>query len=157
MSLGSQETTTELTSMNVPAPEYTMLFQSPAFKEQEQEEESSKGGGAQPNTQKATVEDEAEEEPLAPLITPEQEQALARSTPMVVIGTKRPAEEEPDRTKDKMPRSDHDRQYSEDDRPEKRYVGKKADDPRNWKLPGTNSEDCGDARTLPIVYTRILN
>ena len=139
-SLGSQETTTESTSMNVPDPEYTMLFQSPAFKEQEQEEESSKVGGAQPNTQKATVEDEAEE-PLAPLITPEQEQALARSTPMVVIGTKRPAEEEPDHAKDKMPRRDHDRQYSEDDRPEKRYFGKKADDPRNWKLPGTNSED----------------
>src|SRR5258708_22249706 len=70
-SLGSQETTTESTSMNVLDPEYTMLFQSPAFKEQEQEEESSKVGGAQPNTQNATVQDEGAE-PLAPLITPEQ-------------------------------------------------------------------------------------
>jgi hypothetical protein len=59
----------------------------------------------------------------------------------VVIGTKRPVEEEPDYAKDKMPRRDHDRQYSEDNRPEKRYFGKKADNPRNWKLLGTNSED----------------
>jgi hypothetical protein len=54
-----------------------------------------------------TVEDEGEEEPFAPLITPEQEQALARTTPIVVIGSKCPTEEELDHAKDKMLRRDY--------------------------------------------------
>jgi hypothetical protein len=54
------------------------------------------------------VEDEGEEEPFALLITPKQEQALARTTPIVVIRSKRPIEEEPDHAKDKIPRRDHD-------------------------------------------------
>jgi hypothetical protein len=76
--------------------------------------------------------DLTEEEPV-PLITLEQEDQLARTTPMVVvntkINTKRRQEEELESNKSKA-RATGERTYSEADRPLKTYYGKKDQDPR---------------------------
>jgi hypothetical protein len=99
--------------------------------------------------------DLTEEEPV-PLITPEQEDQLARTTPMVVvntkINTKRRQEEELESNKSKA-RATGERTYSEADRPLKTYYGKKDQDPRQWELPDSAQDQ---AMSNTPDFTRVL-
>jgi hypothetical protein len=110
--------------------------------------EASPGAGASPiRPQRAAVEDDQEENQLAPLVTPEQEEALTKATPMVVIRSKRSAENETSKPgRGKIPRL-KDRISSALDRPEKKFFGKKAEDPRQWEIPRTSQEDRRMANT----------